>query len=78
MQLSQLTAPELAFITGMVIAYRARRIKAINKSIRKSESFNLEILSLDTLVNKVVALNIQAAKELDAIEEINDLVEELA
>lgn len=78
MQLSQLTAPELGFITDMVTAYRGRRIKAMAKSTRKSPSFELETLSLTTLVNKLGDLHTHAAKELEAVEEINDLVEEIA
>ena len=74
MQLSQLTAPELGFITDMVIAYRARRIRAIAKTVRKSPSFELETLSLATLVNKLSDLHTHAAKELEAVEEIMTLL----
>ena len=78
MQTPQLTAPELGFITDMVTAYRTRRIKAMAKSIRKSPSFELETLSLTSLVTKLGDLHTQAVKELEYVEEINDLVEELA
>ena len=77
MQLPQLTALELGFIADMVIAYRARRIKAIAKTVRKSPSFELETLSLTSLVTKLSYLHTHAAKELETVEEINDLVEEL-
>ena len=80
MNLTQLTPHELRFVTDMVTVYRARRVLAIAKSVRKSPSADLEALSLNTLVYKLEVLHtlsVLQAKEEEELPDIAPLLESL-
>lgn len=68
----QLTEPELAFITDLTISYKNRRLAALKKATRRSQSADLEILSINSLVNKLEALH-SLALEASPQTIVNDL-----